>query len=107
MGIETIIAVILGLIAGGIINVLADDLPLRRSLRFPVYLSDEKKRAIHIPDENIDEILSKPDEARPPLAWLGITAFLFGLGTRRRYPALRPRTTSIATWPWMRLNGRR
>lgn len=81
MGIETIIAVIIGLIAGGIINVLADDLPLRRSPRLPVYLSDEKKRAIHIPDENIEEILSKPDEARPPLAWLGITAFLFGLRT--------------------------
>jgi prepilin signal peptidase PulO-like enzyme (type II secretory pathway) len=48
---------LLGILAGGVINVLADELPERRPLRPPRY----------------------PDGApRPPIAWLGITAFLFG-----------------------------
>ncbi len=78
---EIVVAVILGLIAGGIVNVLADDLPLRRSARWPVYLSDEKKRAIHMADESQEVILAKPDESRPLIAWLGVTAFLFGKRT--------------------------
>lgn len=46
-----------GLIVGGLINVLADDLPQRRNPRLP-----------HYPD----------DTPRPPSAWFGITAFLTG-----------------------------
>jgi leader peptidase (prepilin peptidase) / N-methyltransferase len=48
---------IAGLLLGGLLNALADDLPRRRALRLP-----------HYPD----------NEARPPNAWWGITAFLFG-----------------------------
>jgi leader peptidase (prepilin peptidase)/N-methyltransferase len=51
------LVIILGLIVGGIINALSDDLPHYRPPRTPRY----------------------PDgEARPLIAWLGITAFLFG-----------------------------
>jgi len=49
---------ILGILSGGIVNVLADDLPYRRRLRQPAY----------------------PDGTpRPIPAWLGITAFLLKL----------------------------
>lgn len=49
-----------GVIAGGIVNILADDLPHRRNPGMPTY----------------------PDGTpRPPKAWLGLTAFLFGLRT--------------------------
>lgn len=59
----TLVAVaLLGILAGGVINVLADDLPRQRRLRLP-----------HYPD----------DTPRPPAAWLGITAFLLG---KRRSP---------------------
>jgi leader peptidase (prepilin peptidase) / N-methyltransferase len=52
-----ILAVILGLLAGGLVNVLADDLPFRRNLGLPTY----------------------PDGTpRPISAWLGIMAFLLG-----------------------------
>lgn len=48
---------IIGILAGGIINMLADELPYRRNPALPVY----------------------PDGTpRQPIAWLGITAFLFG-----------------------------
>jgi prepilin signal peptidase PulO-like enzyme (type II secretory pathway) len=53
---ELIIAVI-GLIAGGIINALADDLPFHRPPKLP-----------HYPDGT----------PRPLIAWSGITAFLLG-----------------------------
>ncbi|MDX2162577.1 MAG: A24 family peptidase [bacterium] len=51
------IVALIGLLVGGVINVLADDLPRRRPLRSPRY----------------------PDgEPRPLIAWLGLTAFLTG-----------------------------
>ena len=52
---EILIAVIVGLLAGGLVNLLADDLPFRRNPGVPTY----------------------PDGTpRPVTAWLGITAFL-------------------------------
>ncbi len=53
-------AALLGLLAGGLVNALADDLPRRRSLQKP-----------HYPD----------DTPRPVRAWLGLTAFLLGQRT--------------------------
>ncbi len=48
---------IAGVLAGGVVNALSDDLPMRRNPRRPHY----------------------PDEApRPFLAWLGLTAFALG-----------------------------
>jgi len=53
-----IFAIFFGLVAGIIVNILADELPYRRGLWWPTY----------------------PDGTRrPPLAWFGITAFIFGL----------------------------
>lgn len=73
-----ILVVLIGLIAGGIVNALADDLPHYRRPRLPRY-----------PD----------DTPRPFTAWLGITAFLFnqrvspnGAKLSWRYPL-----TEIAT----------
>lgn len=57
MILEIVVIVALGLLAGGLINVLADDLPLRRRPGLPAY-----------PDGT----------ARPLSAWLGIVAFLTG-----------------------------
>jgi prepilin signal peptidase PulO-like enzyme (type II secretory pathway) len=55
-----VIMLIAGLLAGGLVNLLADDLPYRRSPGVPSY----------------------PDGTpRPVSAWLGITAFLFGKRT--------------------------
>lgn len=60
MVVAVIIVGLLGILAGGVINVLADELPERRPLRPPRY----------------------PDGSpRPPIAWLGIAAFLFGKRT--------------------------
>ncbi len=60
MFVQVVIAGLIGIFAGGLINVLADELPERRPMRPPRY----------------------PDGApRPPIAWLGITAFLFGRRT--------------------------
>ena len=60
MGLIVLIIAILGILAGGLINALADDLPYRRNPALPTY----------------------PDGTpRPAKAWLGITAFLFGLRT--------------------------
>ena len=81
MIIEIVVVVVIGLLAGGVINALADDLPLRRSPRLPRYVSDEKKRSIHLKnDESTEDIplAQQDDERRPFIAWLGITAFLFG-----------------------------
>lgn len=58
----TVGAGVLGLLVGGLLNVLADDLPCRAPVRAP-----------HYPD----------DTPRPPSAWLGLTAFLTG---QRRPP---------------------
>lgn len=58
MLLNVIIVAIVGILVGGIINVLADDLPRRRPVRFPPRYPD--------------------DTPRPLIAWLGITAFLFG-----------------------------
>lgn len=106
----------LGILVGGIVNVLADDLPLRRSPRLPRYVPDEKKMAAHIdPDEDDVEMPANPqadDERRPLIAWLGITAFLFGKRTSSdgqvtlgwRYPLTELLTaflmalTVYATW---------
>lgn len=78
MPLTFIIVAVIGLLAGGVVNLLADDLPHRRSPRLP-----------HYPDNT----------ARPLIAWLGLTAFLFGkrasLGGAKlswRYPL-----TEIAT----------
>ena len=62
MGLDIIIIAIIGILAGGIVNALADDLPYRRNPGLPTY----------------------PDGTpRPLIAWLGITAFLFN----RRLPS--------------------
>lgn len=54
---DILIAAIIGLLAGGLVNLLADDLPFRRNPNLPTY----------------------PDGTpRPITAWLGITAFLLG-----------------------------
>ncbi len=55
---DTFIIVLLGLLVGGVVNALADDLPAGRMPSLPRY----------------------PDGCRrPPLAWLGIAAFLLRL----------------------------
>ncbi|NDJ60986.1 MAG: prepilin peptidase [Chloroflexi bacterium] len=58
MLIQVLLVGLLGLVLGGVVNLLADDLPARRSPHFPPRYPD--------------------DTPRPPTAWLGITAFLFG-----------------------------
>lgn len=64
---------LIGILAGGAINVLADDLPHRRAIQLPPRYAD--------------------GTPRPPSAWLGLTAFLLGQRTapdgkklRWRYP---------------------
>jgi leader peptidase (prepilin peptidase) / N-methyltransferase len=57
MVVTYILVALLGIFAGGVVNAFADDLPKRRSPRLP-----------HYPD----------DTPRPPVAWLGLTAFLTG-----------------------------
>lgn len=81
MLIKLILAALLGLIAGGIVNALADDLPLRRTPRLPRYVPDSKKRAAHSQDENERAVTQQDDEPRPMIAWSGITAFLSGMRT--------------------------
>lgn len=54
---QAIIAAIIGLFVGGVLNVLADDLPYRRNPSLPTYNNGTE---------------------RPVTAWLGITAFLLG-----------------------------
>ncbi|MBZ0291857.1 MAG: A24 family peptidase [Anaerolineae bacterium] len=72
---------LIGILSGGVVNVLADDLPHRRKPRLP-----------HYPD----------DTPRPVSAWLGLTAF--ALGQRRspggtilswRYPLVEITTTVL------------
>lgn len=52
-----IFALLVGLVAGVVINVLADELPYRRGLWWPTYPDGTK---------------------RPPLTWLGLLAFMLG-----------------------------
>jgi leader peptidase (prepilin peptidase) / N-methyltransferase len=61
-----LIAGVIGIVAGGVINVLADDLPLRRPVSLP-----------HYPDGT----------PRSRSAWLGIAAFLTGQRTSPGVPA--------------------
>jgi len=60
------VAAIVGIVVGGVINILADDLPVRRTPGLP-----------HYPDGS----------PRPRSAWLGLTAFLTG---QRTSPAPDP-----------------
>jgi leader peptidase (prepilin peptidase)/N-methyltransferase len=60
MAVWYLLAAIVGILAGGVVNALADDLPKRRPIRTP-----------HYPD----------DTPRPVSAWLGVTAFLLGQRT--------------------------
>jgi len=60
-----LVAALLGLLAGGVINALADDLPHDRSPRLP-----------HYPDGT----------PRPRAAWLGVLAFLTGQRAAPRAP---------------------
>lgn len=73
MFIHPVIIAIIGILAGGVVNMLADDLPQRRPVRWPPRYPD--------------------GTPRPFIAWLGLTAFLFGKRTspsgaklRWRYP---------------------
>ena len=61
-------AALLGILVGSVLNVLADDLPMRRTPSQP-----------HYPDGTL----------RAPSAWLGITAFL--TGQREPPPGAEPR----------------
>lgn len=56
--VNVVIVALIGVLVGGVLNVLADDLPQRRAIRLPPRYAD--------------------GTPRPPIAWLGITAFLFG-----------------------------
>ncbi len=56
--ITVLIVGIIGLLIGGVLNILADDLPHHRAVRFPPRYAD--------------------GSPRPVIAWLGVTAFLFG-----------------------------
>lgn len=58
MLLESCAVAITGVLAGGVINMLADDMPTWQALRMPHYADGG---------------------SRPPLAWLGIGAFLFNL----------------------------
>lgn len=60
---EIVTVGVVGILAGGVVNVLADDIPLGRAPRIPIY-----------PDGSI----------RPVLAWLGVTAFLLKLRQSRK-----------------------
>ena len=62
---DILLSAIVGMLLGGIINLLADDLPAGRLPGRPRY---------------------RDGSARPPLAWLGVSAFLFQL----RHPPANP-----------------
>lgn len=78
MLVPAILIGLLGILSGGVINALADDLPHRQRVRAP-----------HYPDGT----------PRPFSAWLGLTAFLFGQRTARSGSRLswRHPLTEIAT----------
>ena len=62
MAVTLLILILAGILVGGVLNALADDLP-----------KHERPKAPHYPD----------GAPRPPSAWLGLTAFLLG---QRRSP---------------------
>lgn len=79
--VPSIIVGLIGILIGGVINVLADDLPRRRRPSLP-----------HYPD----------DTPRPFIAWLGITAYLFrkhespnGIELSRRHPLTEIGTAAL------------
>jgi leader peptidase (prepilin peptidase)/N-methyltransferase len=84
---DYIYAIILGLFSGIIVNILADDLPLRRAPRLPRYIPLRKKQAVRKPVYNDDgenitlQYAREDDEPRPISAWLGIAAFLLNQRT--------------------------
>ncbi len=72
---------IMGLLVGAVINALADDLPLRQNPRLPHYADGTPK---------------------PVLAWLGLSAYVFGKRTSPsgarlgwRYPAVELGTSAL------------
>ncbi|MCY4072390.1 MAG: A24 family peptidase [Chloroflexi bacterium] len=73
MFLESCAVAITGVLGGGLINMLADDLPSRQPLRMPRY-TDGKRR--------------------PRLAWLGIGAFMFKL---RSLPKPKPSGDELRT----------
>jgi len=82
MFVTIVVVGLIGLLIGGVINLLADDLPHQRSPRFPPRYPD--------------------GSPRPAIAWLGITAFLFGKRLapdgsklRWRYPLTELLTTGL------------
>lgn len=58
MLLEIVIVALIGILVGGIVNLLADELPYRRSPQLPPVYPD--------------------GSPRPPIAWLGLTAYLTG-----------------------------
>lgn len=58
MLVQIIIVAVIGIIVGGVVNLLADALPRKQRIVFPPRYAD--------------------GTPRPAIAWLGITAFLFG-----------------------------
>lgn len=74
-----ILAGIIGVLIGGVINVLSDDLPARRNPQAP-----------HYPDGT----------PRDPSAWLGITAFLTGQRDSRATSSEPDGSTSPARLRW-------
>ena len=76
MFLESCAVAITGVLAGGVINMLADDLPSRRFVRMPQY-TDGKRR--------------------PWRAWLGIGAFMFGLRSLSESHADEPGAGSPST----------
>jgi leader peptidase (prepilin peptidase)/N-methyltransferase len=82
-----VVLFVVGVLAGGVVNALSDDLPQRRNPRAPRY----------------------PDgAARPALAWLGLSAFLFGKHTSPggarlgwRYPLAEISTGALFALTWL------
>ena len=72
-----LVAGVIGLIVGGVINVLADDLPARANPRVP-----------HYPDGT----------PRPVGAWLGVTAFMTGQQDSPKEPAKDAKTAVRLSW---------
>lgn len=88
MLVTALLIALVGLLAGGIVNLLADDLPAHHLPRTPRY----------------------PDDApRPPIAWLGLTAFLFrrrsspgGARLGWRYPLTEIATSALMVFTVVR-----
>lgn len=70
MALTLILVGLIGIIAGGIVNVLADDVPPRRD-EDGAFGDYGRPQRPHYPDGT----------PRPRIAWLGLTAFLFGKRT--------------------------